>query len=80
MYHVYVRGEVHTEFSWGNLRKGDHLKDPDVDGGIILKRIFKKWDGRHGLDRSGSEQGNLAGSCECGNEPSGLIKCGEFID
>ena len=21
-----------------------------------------------------------AGSCECGNEPSGSIKCGEFLD
>ena len=22
----------------------------------------------------------VAGTCECGNEPSGSIKCGEFID
>ena len=22
----------------------------------------------------------VAGSCECGNEPSGPIKCGEFLD
>jgi hypothetical protein len=22
----------------------------------------------------------VAGSCECGNEPSGSIKCGEFPD
>jgi hypothetical protein len=22
----------------------------------------------------------MAGSCECGNEPSGSIKCGEFLD
>ena len=21
-----------------------------------------------------------AGSCECGNEPSGSVKCGEFLD
>ena len=21
----------------------------------------------------------MAGSCECGNEPSGSIKCGEFL-
>jgi hypothetical protein len=44
------RGEVHTGFWWENLRKRGHLEDPDVDGRIILRRIFKKWDGRNGLD------------------------------
>jgi hypothetical protein len=29
----------------------------------------------HGLDRSGSGQGQVAGCCGCGNEPSGSIKC-----
>jgi hypothetical protein len=23
---------------------------------------------------------DLAGTCECGNAPSGSIKCGEFLD
>ena len=23
---------------------------------------------------------DMVGSCECGNEPSGSIKCGEFLD
>jgi len=22
----------------------------------------------------------VAGTCECGNEPSGSVKCGEFLD
>jgi hypothetical protein len=37
--------EVHTGFWWGDLREDDHLGDPGVDGRIILKWIFKKWDG-----------------------------------
>ena len=24
--------------------------------------------------------GQVADACECGNEPSGSIKCGEFLD
>jgi hypothetical protein len=31
---------------------------------------------RHGLDLSDSEQGQMVGSYECGNEPSGSTKCG----
>jgi len=27
-----------------------------------------------------SGQGQVAGTCNCGNEPSGSIKCGEFLD
>jgi hypothetical protein len=42
------RGEACTGFWWGNLRERDHWGDPDVDGRIILRRIFRKWDG--GMD------------------------------
>jgi hypothetical protein len=28
----------------GNLREGDHWGDPGVDGKIILRWIFGKWD------------------------------------
>jgi len=24
--------------------------------------------------------GTVAAACECGNEPSGSVKCGEFLD
>jgi hypothetical protein len=31
------------------LRERDHMEDPGVDEGIILRRIFRKWD-RGGMD------------------------------
>jgi len=34
---------VYAEFWWGNQRKRDHLEDPGVDGRIILRWIFSKW-------------------------------------
>jgi len=37
---VWGRGEV-----WGNLRERDHWGDPEVDGRIILRWIFGKWEG-----------------------------------
>jgi len=39
------RGDVHTGFLLGNPRKGHHLEDPGLD-----RRIFRKWDGGHGLN------------------------------
>jgi hypothetical protein len=36
------KGEAYTEFWWGNLRERYHLVDPDVDGRIILRWVFRK--------------------------------------
>ena len=38
-------GRSVTRFWWGNLRETDHWGDQDVDGRIILRWIFRKWEG-----------------------------------
>ena len=57
--------------------KPEGKRQQSVDWRIILRRIFRKWDvgvwtGSRWL-RIGT------GSCECGNEQWGSIKCGEFL-
>jgi hypothetical protein len=46
MQHVWGRGEVYTGFQWGNLRERDHFEGTGVDGKIILRWVFRKWDER----------------------------------
>jgi hypothetical protein len=36
---------VHIRFWWGELTEAHHLEDLNIDGRMILKWIFKKWDG-----------------------------------
>jgi len=38
------REEVYTGFWWGNMREREHLEDTGIDGRIILRWIFRKWD------------------------------------
>jgi hypothetical protein len=42
--------KVHTGFWWRKLRERDNFEDLILDWKIILKGIFKKWNGLHGLD------------------------------
>jgi hypothetical protein len=64
---------------WGSLRERGRCGDPDVDGRIILRWIFRKLEGVEGMDGVSSGYGQVAGTCEYGKEPSGSIKCGEFV-
>ena len=50
MCHVWGRGEVYAGFWWGNTNEREHLEDTGVDVRIILKWIFKRGIGCHGLD------------------------------
>ena len=69
-------GEAYTGFWWGNLREREHLGDPGLDGKIVLRWIFRKWD--VGV-WTGSSWLRI-GTCECCNKPLGSIKCSEFFD
>jgi hypothetical protein len=40
------REESYTGYWWEDLWKRDHWGDPDVDGRIILRWIFRQWDVR----------------------------------
>jgi len=56
-------GKICIGFWWGNLRERDHLEDPGVDGRIILRWIFRKWDVKAGTGslwlRIGTDGGRL---------------------
>ena len=65
---------VYRVFWWGNLRERDRLGDPGLDGGIILRRIFRKWGVGIWTGSSWLRIGTGGGHCECGNEASGSIK------
>jgi hypothetical protein len=71
---------VHTGSWWEDLREGNHLEDPGIDGRRILKWILKKCNGGHGLYWSSSGEGQVVGACEFHNEPLDSIKCREFLD
>ena len=63
----------------GDLRERDILEYLGVDGRIIVKLIFDKWDEAFtGL--IWLRIGSGGGSCECGNEPSSSIKFEELLD
>jgi hypothetical protein len=42
--HACWTGEVHAGYWWGVLKEGDHVRDLGIDGRIILKLMFKKWE------------------------------------
>jgi hypothetical protein len=76
MWHEWETRHVRRVFWWGDVSGRDHLEELGVDGRAILKWILKKRGGKHGPDLSGSGWGQVAGACECGNEPSGSVKRG----
>ena len=44
-YSTYGGGEVHTGIWWENVMGKDNLENLGIDGKVILRRIFRKWNG-----------------------------------
>ena len=72
----------HTEagFWCCNPTVRDYFEDPGVDGRIILRWIFSKWDGGAWTGLIWLRIGTGGGSFKRCDEPSDSIKCGEFLD
>ena len=41
---------MYTGFFWGNLTERDSLEDTGEAGRVILRSIFRKWNGGGGMD------------------------------
>ena len=65
---------------WGNRRERDHWGDLGVDGCLILGWISRRWDVGIWAGLGWPRIETVAGAFECGNEPSGSVKCGKFLD
>jgi hypothetical protein len=81
MQRVWVRDDLRTGFSWRDLRQGDHLEDPDVDGRIILKLIFERLGGGiNWIDLAQDRDTLLVLVNVVINKLSVSTKCGEFLE
>ena len=73
-------GEVYTRFFVGQPEERRPLGRPRLRWEDNIKLDLQEVGWGHGLDLPGSGQGQVADTCKCGNEPTGSIKCGEFLD
>ena len=65
---------------WGNWREGDRWGDLGVDWVDNIRMDLQEV-GCGYMDWIGLAQDRqVADACECGNEPSGSVKFGEFLD
>jgi len=71
----------------GERRNAYRILVGKPEGKRLLVRRRRRWEDNITMDlqelgrmyRAGLGYGQVADTCECGNEPSGTIKCGEFL-
>jgi hypothetical protein len=74
MWRVWGRREENTACWWRNQRERVHWGDPDVDGRIILRWMFRKLEEVVGTGWSWLRIGTGGGHCGYGKDISGSIK------
>jgi len=70
---------MHAHLYSESLKGRDRLRDLEVDGRVLLKRILhREW--YCGLASSGLRQTPVARACEHGNDPLYSINVGKVLD
>jgi hypothetical protein len=64
----------------GERRGAYRILVGEPDGKRPLGKPRRRWKDNIKIDISAMGRHGLAGACECGNEPPGSLKCGEFLD
>jgi hypothetical protein len=80
MWHVWVRGVVHTGYWWGNLGERYHLECTGVYGRIILKRIFRKYDWAVDWIHLAQDRDKRRAPIYTVKKSKGCVKCEQFLD
>jgi len=80
MQRLWRRGEVYTEFCWGKPEGKRPLGKPRRRWEDNIKMNLQEVGWEVWTRSSWLRIGRGGGPFECGNEPSGSIKCGEFLD
>jgi hypothetical protein len=69
---------MHTE--WGDLVESGHLEDLGVNRRVLLKWIFKRWNGGMYCIDPAQNRDRWPVFCKCGNELSLSIQYGEILN
>jgi hypothetical protein len=77
MLHLWETRHVQREFWWGNQNERGHRRRWEDNIKMDVEQVG--WGGRDWIDLA-QYKDKKSGSFECGNEVTGSVKCGKFLD